>query len=143
MRFSVFGVRPWLRWTAIAAVAVIVVSLVCVWQLNRQTSVEFDRVAAMKYEEALAQIEKQSKTPISGVFDGKRVVAKTIALQPGKGIGINPRFRNIGKTPAAIYRGPDGEWFILGKLEVLDYVNGRWRVNRTVENQKFRYQPPE
>lgn len=129
----------WL-WRAIVvfvavAVAIVIVAVV----LNRQTSVEFDRVAAMKYDDAMAEIHKRSKSYVYVIFDDKRAAAICTGLEPGDGVGMGPRFVNVGTGRAAVYRGPGNEWFVLGRVQVLDYVNGRWKVNCVVENERFEH----
>ncbi len=132
--------RSWWATAVIVAVGVAATVLYVIWS-NRGKDVEFDRIAGMTYEDAMAEIRSRGGVTTSAVFDGKPVGAQATGLGPGEAIGMNPRFSNVGDTLGAIYRAEDGEWFLLGKFKVLDYVDGQWRELGVVENGRFTYQP--
>ena len=130
--------RPWFYIVAIMALGV-GSALLYAYLVNRVASVEFSRVAGMKYEDALAEIRRHRGSATFATFDKKPVEAIAVGLPPGQGCGMNPRFFNVGDTRAAIYRGKGGEWFVLGKFKVLEYANGQWREIAIIQNQRFTY----
>jgi len=138
-------VRPWLYFAAVVIVAGAAVMLY-VRQLDKKANLEFDKLAAMKYEDALAEVRKNTKGA-SGTLNGRPITPYIDNLQPGKGIGFNPRFLNIGKSPAIIFyrkgdRRGDGDYYVLGKVLVREYVGRRWRDVTTAENEYLSYQTP-
>ena len=132
--------RSWPATLAIVAVGVTAI-LVYAVRINRGENVEFDRIASMSYEDAMAEIRAHSGGTTSAVFDGKPVWGWATGVAPGNGMGMNPRFFNAGDTPGAVYCAEDGKWFLLGKFKVLDYADGQWRELGVVENGRFTYHP--
>ena len=129
---------------ALAIILIVIIFVACSvlfysYLLNRKSNVVFGDVASMSYQDAMRKIRENSKSSVSAIFDNKPVSAVSTGLSPGKATGLNPRFFNIGDTPASIYRDENGDWYVIGKLRVLDYSNGQWQENCIVENQRFIY----
>lgn len=139
-------VRGWLYFALVVAAAVIAI-LIYVRHLDRKANLEFDTLAAMKYETALAEVKKNIDQH-GGKLNKRLIYLCTDNLQPGQAIGYSPRFLNIGKTPVIIFNRKieEGkghiEFYVLGKVLVREYVGKRWREVTTVENEYFSYNEP-
>lgn len=108
---------------------------------SQRKNIPFDRLASMKYDDAIAEIRRNSHGSAGNpVLDGKRVWAFCMNVQPGQGSGEGPRLINIGMIPMTVYRSGGNQWYILGKAQVYDLEGDQWKANCVVENQRFGYQ---
>ncbi|MHB0998067.1 MAG: hypothetical protein ACYC27_02385 [Armatimonadota bacterium] len=109
--------------------------------VNRKTNIKFSELTNLTYSDAQKEIRENSNSSVIAKFDNRLVEAVATGIAPGKGVGMNPRFVNIGNTPGAVYRGPEGEWYLLGKFKLLDYKQGQWVDKGEVYNERYTYKP--
>ena len=132
----------WITRVLVVALVLMVGLIILALVTSQRKNVPFDRLAGMKYEDAIAEIRKNSHGSAGNpVLDGRRSWTYCMSLSPGKGSGENPRFVNIGSSPMTIYTTGGNQFYILGKAQVYDYMGGQWKANCVVENQRFEYHP--
>ena len=126
---------------ALAGLLVLLVGLIILGLVtNQRKDIPFDRLAAMKYDDAIAEIRKNSHgSAFNPRLDGVRAWTFCMAVPPGGGAGEGPRFVNIGATPMTIYQSRGNQWYILGKAQIYDLDGNQWKANCIVENQHFGY----
>lgn len=140
MRRTLHLIGVWIA-RVLAGLLVLLVGLIILGLvMNQRKNVSFDRLTSMSHEAAIAEIRRNSHGSAGNpVLDGTRVWALCVGIPPGKGSGEIPRFVNIGSTPMTIYQTRGDLGFILGKAQAYNLVNGQWKANCTVENQRFQF----
>ena len=116
--------------------------LLCVYHSRAAAALSFDRLAALPQGEAARELSERG-SGTTAYFDGERADAQGSGIPPGVGVGMEPRFFNIGDGPGALYRGAHGTWYVLGRFRVLEYADGEWQTLSVVENQRYTYSPKE
>ena len=90
----------------------------------------------------MQEIANHSGSRVYAIFDNQPATAVATGIKPGEGTGIDPHFRNIGKSRGAVYSTENSDWYLIGRFKVQYYRNGEWFEYGTFENTKFTYEPP-
>lgn len=129
-------------WQFFAAITGVIIAVVLgyVWWLHRIGNVDFNELATINQSDALAGIRASSRS--RGMHElkiDKELVKSECWLKPGMSQGVDPRFQNIGRTDAIVYKGTSGVRYVLGSVRVLEIRNQKWQEVGIYENEKFLY----
>ena len=114
---------------------------------DRLVSVQFSRIAALGYEDAMNEIRRHRGQTYRAVFDNKPVIGLAVGVARGEGFADDLfRVENLGPGPGAVYfamADDDDACFVLGKFRLFEKVGDRWREKGIVENERFRWSAPQ
>lgn len=138
------------RWASLLAIFIalgVAGALAYARLADRLVSVQFSRIAALPYEDAMNEIRRHRGTTLRAVFDNKPVICLAVAQPPGQGFADDLfRVENLGPGPGAVYfamADDDDACFVLGKFRWFEKVGDRWREKGIVENERFRWSAPQ